>query len=176
MSTIHENLTSQVDGVSDTFTTVNDISDGVVIDHNGQVVSPTDVTILTSTSFQLSFVPQILPNTTDTLGAFITPNRFDITSQVDGISTVFFAAPADLGEGDFLAILNGQILADETRTLSQTSFRLFVPPQVGDTLEYFRVQDITQIACSDVIDGIVKVVEIVGVVSEPENVLGIIQT
>lgn len=176
MSTIHENLTSQIDGISDTFNTLNDISAGVVVDHNGQVVSPNDVTILTSTSFQLSFVPQISPNGSDTLGAFITPDTFDITSQVDGTTTVFFADPSDLGQGEFLAILNGQILADVTKTLSTSSFRLFTAPQVGDTLEYFRVQDITQIACSDVVDGIVSVVELVGVVSDPEKVLGIIQT
>jgi len=187
MATIHENLTSQIDGITDTFTTVNDISGGVVVDYNGQVVNDLDITILTSTTFQLSFVPQLLPSPSDTLGAWINPDKFDITSQVDGIKTIFTADPSDLGQGDFLAILNGQILADETTTISFNKFKLLNAPQIGDTLEYFRVIDITQIGCSDIVNGIVNVVQLIGVINEPESqilgsvnepdtVLGIIKT
>ena len=176
MATLHEDLTSQIDGVTDTFVTLNDISQGVVVGRNGQLVSPVDVTILTSTSFQPSFVPKLVPNSTDTLGAFITPDRFDISSQVDGVKTVFDKDPTDLGQGDFLAILNGQILADETRTINNNTFQLPIAPQAGDTLEYFRVIDITQISCSDIVLGIVNIDQTIGIVNNPEIVLGIIKS
>lgn len=144
MATVHEQLTSQIDGITDTFTTINDISEGVIVDYNGQVVNKNDITILGANSFRLSFVPNTVPVPTDTLSIFITPDRFDISGQVDGITNIFSSSPSDTSEGSFVAILNGQVFSDDTQTINSTTFSLSSIPQIGDKLSYIRIIQIKE--------------------------------
>ena len=134
MATAYEDLTSQVDGITDTFTTLNDISGGLLVDYNGLTVNVNDITVLGSNSFQISFVPKI----NNTLAVFTSPEKFNITSQVDGSTKIFTEDPSDTGTIQFIAILNGQILAQETQTIDENTFKLPFAPQLGDQLEYIR--------------------------------------
>ena len=136
MATIFEDLTTQVNGITDTFNSINPVDQGVFSVYNGNGIDKNELTVLTSNSFKLSFVPFV----GDTLAIFLTPDVFNITVQVNGITDTFVSDVSDLGEGSFLGILNGQVLVQDTVSLSQTSFKLNIIPQIGDTLEYFRIQ------------------------------------
>ncbi len=178
MATIHESLTAQVDGITDTFTSLNDISGGIIVDHNGQVVNENDITILTANSFQLSFVPQTTPLPKDTVAIFVTPDRFDITSQVNGITNLFTNAPSDTSQGGFVAILNGQILVEDTTTIDDSNFKIVTIPQIGDKLSYIRTVE-TIVCDPDIILPISATVEDVltpnAKVLKEINVFGIIE-
>lgn len=140
MQTIYESLTDQVDGLTDTFTTFNQIGsiDQFFVVYNGQVVNEGDVAILSSTSFQLSFVPQVSPAIKDTLSVVLT-DIYCISYQIDGITNTFTKAVSDTGNEQFIAILNGQFLFDQTKTLNSSTFQLIgIVPQIGDTLCYVR--------------------------------------
>lgn len=171
MATIYEDLSGQVNGITDTFITASDISEGVVIDYNGQVVNKLDITILTPTSFKLAFIPKA-GSLQDTLAAFISPDQFNITDQVDGVRTDFIPSISDTGQGDFIAILNGQILAQDTRQL-ENGFRLLPAPIIGDELEYIRVQILT-IVCVTV-NAMASRIDAMGKVGQLNNVFGILE-
>lgn len=161
MATIFEPLSSQIDGVKDTFETVNPIDQGLFPIYNGAGVAQASITVLDANNFKLSFVPLV----GDTLGVFLTPDIFDVTSQIDGVTNTFNSAPSDLGEGDFLAVYNGQVLVSDTFSIGQTQFKLSIIPQIGDVLEYFRVQFL-EFPFSVSVNGFIKQNEIKGVIRQ----------
>lgn len=175
MATIHEDLTDQVDGVTDTFTTINDIAGGIIVDHNGQVIFKEDTTILNNNNFQIVFVPQV----GDTISVFVTPDRFDVTDQVDGVTKEFNKSDLDInGTGDFIPILNGQIketsLTIEIPSSGDIVFILDEAPQIGDTLEYIRVQTIRTAGDSLPATGIIDIFKLNGIIDN-QSILGIIK-
>lgn len=171
MAVIAENLTSQVDGVVDTFTTTNDIATNKFFPSlNGQVVNTLDVTVLTTTSFQLDFVP----HADDTLEAYIGAEIYDISGQVDGVTNTFTKHASDTGFGDFVAIINGQVQDQDTTTVNSTTFRTGMVPVSGDKLEYFRVQNIKTVGTPETVEGVVKQDKIIGVLDKQNEVNGII--
>jgi hypothetical protein len=185
MPQIHEDLSAQINDVKTIFTTTNDITDGLIAFYNGLAVNNNDVTILTSNSFQLTFAPQLTrPTGQDRLSIQVNPVVYDITGQVDGVRTVFQKDPADLDQGDFIAIKNGVVLTNDTIQIDQDSFYLEVPPQIGDALEYFRIvfvenlkiiiEDIPIVGrvFDDFVSGLVQDDEVIGLVVSSQNASG----
>jgi len=157
MATIPEDLTSQVDGIATSFTTVNDISNGVLVTSNGLEMNVGNITIDNANQFTVTGFTLVVG---DTLTVFINPVIFNITSQVDGIKTLFQKDVSDTLQGEFIAIVNGLVLLQETTTVDDDSFNLPFAPQIGDELEYFRVIEKTIISLP--LDGEIKAIKIAG--------------
>ncbi len=132
MSTVVENLTGQIDGVEQTFTTVNSILDGVYITLNGIAQSGEDYAVDDANNFTM----QISPDIGDELLVFITPTMYDISGQIQPGRRIFDKVDADTSNADFLAILNGVLY--NTTKISDTQFDLGFVPEATDELLYMR--------------------------------------
>lgn len=169
MATIFESLNTQINGTNTIFTTSASLDDGYIPIYNGQSINGF-ATQLTSNSFELTFAPQLVPAPQDTLGIFVNPTVYDITSQIDGSKTIFTKDASDIELGNFLAILNGQFKPNDTVTINPNTFSLSPPPQVGDKLEYIRVASVVSILeCTLPLTGIVTTdTQIKGKILSPE--------
>lgn len=161
MATIPEDLTSQIDGIATSFTTTNDISNGVLVNSNGIEINVGNITIDNANQFTVTGFTLIVG---DTLSIFINPVIFNITSQVNGISKVFEKDATDTLQGDFVAIVNGLVLLQETETIDNDFFGLTFAPSIGDELEYFRVIDKQTVIQSLPLDGEMKITRLVGTI------------
>lgn len=171
MATIPEDITSQIDGITSLFTTLNDISNGILANSNGITINSGDLTVTGSNSFTLAFTPEV----GDTLQIFINPVLFNITSQVDGITRVFEKGALDTLQGDFVAILNGIVVLQETETIDSDFFRLSFIPEIGDELEYFRVIDKQTVITTIPLDGSIKITKLSGTI-QSNNLNGSLRT
>ena len=132
MTTIVENLSSQIDGVNVAFVTDSDLLLGVYITLNGLSLDSTDYTIIDSNNFTMAYPPSV----NDELIVFFTPTVYDISDQITGTNRIFDRDVADVANTEFLAVLNG--LVYNTTKVSDSQFDLGFYPEVGDVLEYMR--------------------------------------
>ena len=133
MSSIIEDLSSQITGTNKTFNTENSLHDGLFLALNGVSFSEVDYTINTNFQFTLNEAPSI----GDELIFFVSPIIYDISDQIDGVTRQFHKDPEDATTGmQFLSIYNG--ITYFTVEIDGSNFSLGFTPELGGELLYMR--------------------------------------